>query len=64
LEQEPISPAALENQAMAVKPILERLEQIKLRASQLAANKDDKVAANLAEEAYDLALQLYEEAKK
>jgi hypothetical protein len=49
---------------MAVKPILERLEQIKLRASQLAANKDDKVAANLAEEAYDLALQLYEEAKK
>jgi F0F1-type ATP synthase membrane subunit b/b' len=45
------------------KQIRTRLEQIKERASQLAANKDDKVAANLAEEACDLALQLYEEAK-
>jgi hypothetical protein len=49
---------------MAVRPILERLEQIKLRASQLAMNKEDKAAANLAEEACELAIQLYEEAKK
>jgi peptide subunit release factor 1 (eRF1) len=45
------------------KRILERLEQIKARASGLAANAKDKTAANLAEEAADLGLQLLEEAK-
>lgn len=43
------------------KRIRERLEAIKDRAAQLAAEKDDKTAANLAEEAAGLGLELLEE---
>jgi hypothetical protein len=39
----------------------ERLEQIKFRAAELAASAKDKAAANLAEEAAGIALELLEE---
>jgi hypothetical protein len=45
------------------KRIQERLEQIKERAAGLAANEKDKLAANLAEEAAGLGLELLEEQK-
>ena len=44
------------------KRVKERLEQIKARAAGLAAEKDQKLAANLAEEAAQLGLDLLEEA--
>jgi hypothetical protein len=43
------------------KRIKERLEAIKARASALAADEKDKTAANLAEEAAGLGLELLEE---
>jgi len=43
------------------KRIKERLEQIKDRAAGLAAEKEHKLAANLAEEAAQLGLDLLEE---
>lgn len=45
------------------KRIKARLEQIKDRAAEMAANAKDKTAANLAEEAAGLGLQLLEEKK-
>lgn len=46
------------------KRLRERLEEIKSRAADLAANADDKVAANLAEEAAGLGLELLDEKEK
>lgn len=45
------------------KRISERLEAIKARAAELAANDKDKTAANLAEEAASLGLDLLEGVK-
>lgn len=43
------------------KRTIDRLEQIKQRAAEMAANNQDKAAAQLAEEAATLALELIKE---